>query len=801
MRSLTIIFCAVLLVFCFHQAQARIIHVPAEQTTIQAGINASVSGDTVLVARGRYHERIDFASKAILVASNFIFDSDTITIDSTIIDGGSIGTVVTFSSSEDSSSIVQGFTIENGNAYKGGGIYCNGSSPTIVNNIIKGNHSSRYGGGICCDFSHPTIVENGIIGNSADENGGGIYCYYSSPKIHNNLFSSDSAVYFGGGIYCTDYSFAKITNNTIINTTKEAVFAHQSSPVIKNNIIANTPHIAIWIRYYSAAIITNNTISGTGNGIYCWEYSSATISNNIITNTSGMGIYCLENASPTINNNTLTDNSGDGIRCFRSSPAINNNIIANSLNGGGIVCEDESSNPTISYCDTWNNATGNYYGCTPGEGCISADPLFCDPSSDNYYLNRVSPCLGSGQGGVNMGALDIGCGFVIVAPGDDKGGHANSQVPVLFYIEFIGDSTDTFDLNISDKLGWTIQPTHYQIVLDSGQVDTVDFTVSIPSTPFGTIDSVRLDAISKTDSTSYNWAYLTVTCNAYNITIIDISDIGNDQGKQVRIDWSSFPGNDSLVTHFTIFRRIDSLLFSALEVKPEIFSSKDYPPGSWEMIETFPAYGETLYSVVVPTLKDSTIAEGMYWSVFFVRAGTNNPTVYFDSPVDSGYSLDNLSPSPPTGLFASHQRAITKLTWKTTSAPDFDYYTIYRDTLSGFVPSLSNRLGFTIDTTFADSNAQLGRAFYYLASATDFSGNESNPSNEAMGVRYLTGDANADGQINSADVSYLINYLFVGGPAPQLWQAGDANCDGTINSADVVYLINYLFVGGPPPCE
>jgi hypothetical protein len=64
---------------------------------------------------------------------------------------------------------------------------------------------------------------------------------------------------------------------------------------------------------------------------------------------------------------------------------------------------------------------------------------------------------------------------------------------------------------------------------------------------------------------------------------------------------------------------------------------------------------------------------------------------------------------------------------------------------------------------------------------------------------FICGDANGDGVINSADVVYLINYLFKGGPAPNPLWVGDANCDGTINSADVVYLINYLFKGGPSP--
>jgi hypothetical protein len=78
-------------------------------------------------------------------------------------------------------------------------------------------------------------------------------------------------------------------------------------------------------------------------------------------------------------------------------------------------------------------------------------------------------------------------------------------------------------------------------------------------------------------------------------------------------------------------------------------------------------------------------------------------------------------------------------------------------------------------------------------------GTDDSDSTFSVILGYLQGDANGDGLINSADVSYLINYLFVNGPAPNPLGAGDANCDGNINSADVAYLINYLFVGGPPP--
>jgi hypothetical protein len=44
-----------------------------------------------------------------------------------------------------------------------------------------------------------------------------------------------------------------------------------------------------------------------------------------------------------------------------------------------------------------------------------------------------------------------------------------------------------------------------------------------------------------------------------------------------------------------------------------------------------------------------------------------------------------------------------------------------------------------------------------------------------------------------------MNYLFVGGPAPETLATGDANCDGVVDINDVVYLLNYLFAGGPLP--
>ncbi len=70
------------------------IHVPADQPTIQAAINAASNGDTVLVSPATYYENINFNGKAITVAS-------TNGPATTIIDGGQAGAVVTFSGGGD----------------------------------------------------------------------------------------------------------------------------------------------------------------------------------------------------------------------------------------------------------------------------------------------------------------------------------------------------------------------------------------------------------------------------------------------------------------------------------------------------------------------------------------------------------------------------------------------------------------------------------------------------------------------------------------------------------------------------
>lgn len=69
------------------------------------------------------------------------------------------------------------------------------------------------------------------------------------------------------------------------------------------------------------------------------------------------------------------------------------------------------------------------------------------------------------------------------------------------------------------------------------------------------------------------------------------------------------------------------------------------------------------------------------------------------------------------------------------------------------------------------------------------------------GGLFVPGDVTGDMEVTINDVVYILNYLFIGGPAPNIFRSGDANGDEEINITDVIYLINYLFVGGPPPAE
>lgn len=138
MRKLCIL-TAVFVAVVFIPVSARIINVPGDYPTIQAGIDASNDGDTVLVDEGIYVENINFNGHNIVLGSLFLTTGDISYISSTVIDGDSSGSVVTFENEEDSTAVITGFTIRYGCTTYGGGIFCFQSDPVISHNVIGDN--------------------------------------------------------------------------------------------------------------------------------------------------------------------------------------------------------------------------------------------------------------------------------------------------------------------------------------------------------------------------------------------------------------------------------------------------------------------------------------------------------------------------------------------------------------------------------------------------------------------------------------------------------------------------------------
>lgn len=88
--------------------------------------------------------------------------------------------------------------------------------------------------------------------------------------------------------------------------------------------------------------------------------------------------------------------------------------------------------------------------------------------------------------------------------------------------------------------------------------------------------------------------------------------------------------------------------------------------------------------------------------------------------------------------------------------------------------------------------------------------NDATNSPQGLAVTYVlsdcvvaqSGDVNVSGSITTADVIYMVNYVYKSGIEPQPCAAsGDVNCSGTTTSSDIIYLVNHAFKSGPLPCN
>ncbi len=182
--------------------------VPLEYPTIQEAIYTAVDGDIILIAPGTYtgtgNRDIDFLGKAITVCS--VDPNNSNIVATTVIDcNGSYGNQhrgFHFHNSEDVYSILAGITIINGyiegdmyDQKYGGGILCEGASPTIKN-CTFGNNRADQGGGLY--GSNGPIANCTFTGNDGDGGGGLAYC---DGLIINCVVTNNDGGSAGGGLY------------------------------------------------------------------------------------------------------------------------------------------------------------------------------------------------------------------------------------------------------------------------------------------------------------------------------------------------------------------------------------------------------------------------------------------------------------------------------------------------------------------------------------------------------------------------------------------------------------------------
>jgi len=398
-------------------ATAQIIHVPGDQTSIQAGIDYATDGDTVLVAEDTYFENINFKGKAITVASQFLIDGDTSHISSTIIDGSQpnhpdTASVVSMVSGEDTTSVLCGFTLKGGKGtymlfdgqilMNGGGLNIYNSGGKIEHNIIEDNHMPKlnqdafvigFGINAWVTNNHTAIIRNNLVRNntySGSANGQGCGMFLGGGRfiIEGNTISGNitgtTYLAVGGGIcYFRDAGEGVIPEVTIRNniiTGNElysvTYYPHGAGIFLRGN------YQTLDLKIYNNLIYNNHANDGKGGGIGMWEIKRAVIFNNtIVNNKAELGGKQLELENDTkviLFNNILWSDTDDGISEIYLKPNQNNVLIAEY----NIIRDQSGLEEGVT---AYNNT--------------SQEPLFMP---DSYELSENSPGIGWGVDSVEI---------------------------------------------------------------------------------------------------------------------------------------------------------------------------------------------------------------------------------------------------------------------------------------------------------------------------------------------------------------------------------------------------------------
>jgi hypothetical protein len=402
---------------------------PSAKKTIQSAINAASAGDTVIVNDGTYTLTSPITISSAIVLSSVNGASVT------VLDGHQSVRCVFVA---DAGAIVNGFTVQNGRARTGGGIYCiNGTieNCTVLNNIATGNNSGDgLGGGIYvsngnvrfCNVQNNTA--NSVVTNqySNSASGGGIYSVngtIANSTISDNLCTANYAN--GGGVSLNGGTLTKchVTGNSataLYYPSGGGIYANPGATIDGCTISANSVTATETGAY--------TTCSANGGGFYVGNGS--TVQSTLVFANSSNAPYGFAaggggwSSGSTVRNCTITGNSvnapsnalqaqGGGMMWGYSDTCVNNIITFNSAP----VNADNSDVNAYSY--------PQYVHCW-----ISADPLFVNASASDFHLLPNSPCINAGLNQAWMtGAQDLDANARIVNTTVDIGAYEFTTTP------------------------------------------------------------------------------------------------------------------------------------------------------------------------------------------------------------------------------------------------------------------------------------------------------------------------------------------------------------------------------------
>ncbi len=412
-----------------------IINVPFDFSTIQSALDAASDCDTIIVEDGIWLGDgccgLDARGKRLTLKSASDEPENCI-IECRHLDRGFY-----FNNDEDEDTVVRGFTIRNGQAYKGGGIYCFNASPSIINCIIVNNDAGSSGGGICCCLDAQPVISGCVItGNSAGYAGGGIACdRNSAPVIRDTIISGN----YGDGLHCKDSNFPELVDCIISdNSGTGLLFSGASYAAFDKCRIVNNAEGVSFTNSYSVEATNSMIMENDGRGLYCANSSLLVLNCIIALNSSmenGAGIYCQAGSSAIIFNSTVAANTSEGY-------------------GGGLYCEDRCE-PTITNCIFWDNTALNgqqiavgsetapswmiidYSNVQGGEeaawvapsctldwgiGMIDSNPMFTSGASGDYYLYQdcngeppYSPCIDTACNAAETICFNIPAGNICIS--------------------------------------------------------------------------------------------------------------------------------------------------------------------------------------------------------------------------------------------------------------------------------------------------------------------------------------------------------------------------------------------------